>query len=453
MIAKSEILLVDDDADLLRLLSIRLKAAGYGVTVAESGEKALAHLAITRPQLVITDLRMGGMDGMALFEAIHKNNATLPVMILTAHGSIPDAVAATKQGVFSFLTKPFDSKVLLEQIARALQLSGNASEDSGGKSNDWRAEIITRSPVMEDMLAQAKLVASTDASVFIHGDSGTGKELLAKAIHLASSRQLKPFVGVNCGAIPEALLESELFGHTKGSFTGATQDYKGLFRSANNGTLLLDEIGDMPSALQVKLLRVLQEKQVRPVGSTQSVPVEVRIISATHRDLEEEMLAGNFREDLYYRLNVVSLEIPSLAERREDIPLLAAHFLARTAANYGKKIKGYSPEAMEILIGASWPGNVRQLLNVVEQTVALCTTSIISTASVQRALRDKPSKIPSLLEARKQFEREYLTKLLKVTDGNVSQAALMAKRNRTEFYRLLHRYDLDPALFKVGRDA
>lgn len=453
MNANSEILLVDDDADLLRLLSIRLKAAGYGVTTAASGEKALAHLSIARPQLVITDLRMGGMDGMALFDAIHKNNATLPVIILTAHGSIPDAVAATKQGVFSFLTKPFDSKVLLGQIERALHLSGHGVDDAGGINNDWRAELITRSPVMEDMLAQAKLVAATDASVFIHGDSGTGKELLAKAIHLASSRHHKPFVGVNCGAIPEALLESELFGHTKGSFTGATQDYNGLFRSANNGTLLLDEIGDMPSALQVKLLRVLQEKQVRPVGSSQSIPVEVRIISATHRDLEEEMIAGNFREDLYYRLNVVSLEIPSLAERREDIPLLAAHFLARTAENYGKKIKGYSPEAMEILIGASWPGNVRQLLNVVEQTVALCTTSIISTASVQRALRDKPSKIPSLLDARKQFEREYLTKLLKVTDGNVSQAALMAKRNRTEFYRLLHRYDLDPGLFKADRDC
>lgn len=444
-----KILLVDDDRDLLRLLSIRLNAAGYQVASAESGDKAMALLASSWPQLVITDLRMEGMDGMALFDAIRKSSATLPVIILTAHGSIPEAVEATRLGVFAFLTKPFDSKLLLEQIEKALHLSGAPPNgDPNGEATEWRSAIVTRSPAMEDLLLQAKLVAAGDASVFIHGESGSGKELLARAIHLASPRRDQPFVAINCGAIPEALLESELFGHTKGSFTGATQDYLGLFQAAHQGTLFLDEIGDMPSALQVKLLRVLQEKQVRPIGTTRSVSVDARIVSATHRDPAEEMAAGKFREDLFYRLNVVTLEIPALSARREDIPLLVMHFLAGLAAKYDKKIKGFSPEAMELLVGAAWPGNVRQLLNVVEQTIALCTTAIISTALVQKALRDKPERIPALAEARRQFEREYLAQLLKITAGNVTQAALLARRNRTEFYRLLNRHELDPALFK-----
>lgn len=447
------ILVVDDDRDLLRLLSIRLTAAGYTVSTAESGEQAVAQLATARPQLVITDLRMGGtagmggMDGMALFEAIRQFSATLPVIILTAHGSIPEAVAATRLGVFGFMTKPFDSQALLEQVESALRASG-ASAAAAPADDDWHAGLITQSPAMQDLLAQAKMVAAGDASVFIQGESGTGKELLARAIHRASPRRDQAFIAINCGAIPEALLESELFGHTKGSFTGATQDYKGLFQAAHQGTLFLDEIGDMPLALQVKLLRVLQERQVRPVGSTRSVPVDVRLISATHRDLHQEMEAGNFRGDLFYRLNVVSLELPPLARRREDIPLLVNHFLGVLSEKYGKHVQGCSPEAMELLVGASWPGNVRQLLNVMEQAVALCTTSVVSTALVQKALRDKPGKVPPLAEARAQFEREYLVQILKITNGNVTQAALLAQRNRTEFYRLLRRYELDPMPFK-----
>ena len=443
------ILLVDDDRDLLRLLSIRLTAAGYGVITAESGEHAIAQLAAARPQLVITDLRMGGMDGMALFEAIRQLSATLPVIILTAHGSIPEAVAATKLGVFGFITKPFDSQALLEQVESALRASG-ATPDTDPSNGDesWHAGLITQSPLMQDLLAQAKMVAAGDASVFIQGESGTGKELLARAIHRASPRRDQAFIAINCGAIPEALLESELFGHTKGSFTGATQDYKGLIQAAHQGTLFLDEIGDMPQALQVKLLRVLQERQVRPVGSTRSVPVDVRVISATHRDLDQEMEAGNFRGDLFYRLNVVALELPPLARRREDIPLLVNQFIAVLADKYGKDVQGCSPEAMELLVGASWPGNVRQLLNVMEQAVALCTTSVVTTTLIQKALRDKPGKVPPLAEARAQFEREYLVQILKITNGNVTQAALLAQRNRTEFYRLLRRYQLDPLPFK-----
>jgi two-component system response regulator GlrR len=304
---------------------------------------------------------------------------------------------------------------------------------------------------VDDLLVQAKMVAASDTSVLIHGESGTGKELLAQAIHRASSRRNQPFIPVNCGAIPETLLESELFGHTKGSFTGATRDYEGLFQAAHQGTLFLDEVGDMPLVLQVKLLRVLQEKAIRPVGSTKMTPVDVRIISATHRDLEYELEQSNFREDLYYRLNVVTLELPNLAARREDIPLLATHFLTRLSADNAKQVTGFSPEAMELLVRASWPGNVRQLLNAIEQTFALTTTPIISATLVRKALREKPGELLTFADAKRRFEQEYLVQLLQITNGNVSRAARMAKRNRTEFYKLLHRHQIDPGLFKPAR--
>jgi two-component system response regulator GlrR len=443
------ILLVDDDPGLLRLLSIRLKSAGYEVSAVESGHEALANLAAVRPDLVITDLRMDGMDGMALFDNIRERHPTLPVIILTAHGSIPDAVAATKRGVYSFLTKPFESSALMEQVEGALSISGGSEEgQEDGREAEWRAEIITRSPLMEDVLGRARMVADSDASVFIQGQSGTGKELLARAVHRASPRAEAPFVAINCGAIPENLLESELFGHKKGAFTGATADQKGLFQAAHGGTLFLDEIGDMPLSLQVKLLRVLQERLVRPVGATEGIPVDVRIITATHRDLGEEMAEGRFREDLYYRLNVVALELPPLAERSEDIPLLASHFLTQLAERYGKEVRGFAPEAMERMVSAPWPGNVRQLYNVVEQVVTLSPTPIVSEDLVQKALNEAPEALPSFADARHQFERDYLARVLQMTGGNVSQAARLAKRNRTEFYKLLNRHHLDPALFK-----
>lgn len=443
-----KILAVDDDPGLLRLLTIRLKAAGYDVTAVDSAEKALAQLSVTRPDVVMTDLKMSGMDGMALFDAIHQAHPTLPVIILTAHGTIPDAVAATKRGVFGYLTKPFDAQALLAEVARALMVGGAASTELSAGDDEWRAAIITRNPAMQNVLAKARLVAATDASIFIYGESGTGKELLARAIHNVSARRERPFVAINCGAIPEHLLESELFGHVKGSFTGAVRDHKGLFQAADKGTLLLDEIGDMPLPLQVKLLRVLQDGQARPVGATQSFEVDVRVISATHRNIETEMKEGRFREDLYYRLNVVALKLPPLAERREDIPLLSSHFLALLAKKYNKVINGIAPEAFDLLLGASWPGNVRQLYNVIEQAVALCNTPLVSVTLVQQAIQHQQSEFASFEQARKQFERDYLTQLLKITDGNVSQAAKLAQRNRTEFYKLLQRHQIDPALFK-----
>lgn len=448
---KPSVLVVDDDPDLLRLMQIRLSAAGYAVTTAESAERALAQLAVARPRVVVTDLRMSGMDGMALFEAIRDQNPALPVIILTAHGTIPDAVAAVKSGVFGYLTKPFEAQTLLSEIDRALKLGGGANS---GEGNDaWRSEIITRNPAMEDVLAKARLVAESDASVFIYGESGTGKELLARAIHNASRRHGAAFVAINCGAIPEQLLESELFGHAKGSFTGAVRDHKGLFQTANEGTLFLDEIGDMPLPLQVKLMRVLQERQVRPVGSTQVFDVDVRIISATHRNIEAEMAAGNFRDDLYYRLNVVALHLPPLGDRREDIPLLASHFLTRIAEKYQREITGFAPDAVELLVSAQWPGNVRQLYNVVEQSVALATTSLIPASLVQHAIQHQQSEFASFEDARRKFERDYLAQILRITEGNVTQAARLAKRNRTEFYKLLQRHQLDPKLFKHAKQA
>ena len=450
---RASVLVVDDDPDLLRLMQIRLSAAGYAVTTAESAERALAQLAVARPRVVVTDLRMSGMDGMALFEAIRQQNPALPVIILTAHGTIPEAVGAVKSGVFGYLTKPFEARALLTEIERAITLGGGAGSASTDADDSWRKEIITRNPAMEDVLARARLVADSDASVFIYGESGTGKELIARAIHNASRRREEPFVAINCGAIPEQLLESELFGHVKGSFTGAVRDHKGLFQTANKGTLFLDEIGDMAVPLQVKLMRVLQERQVRPVGSTQSFDVDVRVISATHRNIEAEMSAGNFRDDLYYRLNVVALHLPPLAERREDIPLLAGYFLTRIAEKYERSISGLAPEAVEVLVAAPWPGNVRQLYNVVEQSVALATTALIPASLVQQAIQHHSSEFASFEDARRKFERDYLAQILRITDGNVTQAARLAKRNRTEFYKLLQRHQLDPKLFKNAKPA
>jgi two-component system response regulator GlrR len=446
---KARILLVDDDRDLLKLISLRLSSAGYEVQTAESGEQALAQLAVARPRLVITDLRMDGMDGMALFDRIHSAMPTMPVIILTAHGTIPDAVTATQRGVFSFLTKPFDGKDLLAQVELAMKLSGGS--ESIGEPEAWRQAIVTRSQRMEELLRQARLVAASDASVLIFGDSGSGKELLARAIHLASARAGGPFMAVNCAAIPEHLLESELFGHAKGAFSGAIYAHRGLFQAAQGGTLFLDEVGDMPLALQAKLLRALQDRSVRPVGSTETIAIDVRIISATHRDLSESIRRGAFRPDLYYRLNVVSLALPPLAERREDIALLCAHFIEQLAARYSKPARTFAPEAMELLVNASWPGNVRQLLNVVEQTVALSTSRVVPASLVQQALRDDNTVMVSLDEARRAFEHDYLVRLLRATEGNVTQAARMAQRNRTEFYKLLQRHNLTPALFKTEK--
>ena len=441
------ILLVDDDDDLLRLMTMRLSASGFKVSAVPSAEAALASMAARMPDVVVSDVRLPGRSGLQLFDEIRSQQPSLPVILLTAHGTIPDAVEATARGAFAYLTKPFDGKGLIEKIHHALTLNAPAVAAAQGDER-WREELISRSQAMADVLAEARLVAATDASVLIQGESGTGKELLARAIHRASPRARFPFVAVNCGAIPEQLLESELFGHVKGAFTGAQTKREGLFQSAHGGTLFLDEIGDMPQPLQVKLLRVLQERQVRPVGSNESRPIDVRVLSATHRDLDAAMAEQQFRSDLYYRLNVVRLCLPSLAERREDIALMAQHFLQTLASKYGKRLNGFAPEALEALVTAPWPGNVRQLYNVVEQVCALSTTSLIPLSLVQRALQTAAFEVLSYAEARQRFERQYLSQLLKITQGQVADAARLAQRNRTEFYRLLQRSGLTPSQFR-----
>ena len=438
----ARLLLVDDDPGLLKLLGMRLVSEGYSVLTAESGPEALRTLSRDKVDLVVSDLRMDEMDGLQLFSEIQKVQPGMPVIILTAHGSIPDAVAATQQGVFSFLTKPLDKDALYKAIDDALEQSAPTTDER------WRQAIVTRSPLMERLLEQAGMVAQSDVSVLINGQSGTGKEIVAQAIHNASPRRDKPFVAINCGALPEQLLESELFGHARGAFTGAVSNREGLFQAAEGGTLFLDEIGDMPVALQVKLLRVLQERKVRPLGSNRDIDIDVRIISATHRDLPKAMARGEFREDLFYRLNVVNLKIPPLAERTEDIPLLANHLLRQSADRHKPFVRAFSTDAMKRLMAAKWPGNVRQLVNVIEQCVALTSSPVISDALVEQALEGENTALPTFVEARNQFELNYLRKLLQITKGNVTHAARMAGRNRTEFYKLLSRHELDANDFK-----
>ncbi|MDH8142951.1 two-component system response regulator GlrR [Klebsiella pneumoniae] len=438
----ARLLLVDDDPGLLKLLGMRLVSEGYSVVTAESGPEALRVLGREKVDLVISDLRMDEMDGLQLFSGIQKGHPGMPVIILTAHGSIPDAVAATQQGVFSFLTKPVDKDALYKAIDEALEQRSPATDEA------WRQAIVTRSPLMLRLLEQAGMVAQSDVSVLINGQSGTGKEIVAQAIHNASPRHDKPFVAINCGALPEQLLESELFGHARGAFTGAVSNREGLFQAAEGGTLFLDEIGDMPVALQVKLLRVLQERKVRPLGSNRDIEINVRIISATHRDLPKAMARGEFREDLFYRLNVVNLKIPPLSERTEDIPLLANHLLRQSADRHKPFVRAFSSDAMKRLMAAKWPGNVRQLVNVIEQCVALTSSPVIGDALVEQALEGENTALPTFVEARNQFELNYLRKLLQITKGNVTHAARMAGRNRTEFYKLLSRHELDANDFK-----
>ncbi len=438
----AHLLLVDDDPGLLKLLGMRLVSEGYSVVTAESGQEGLKVLGREKIDLVISDLRMDEMDGMQLFTEIQKLQPGMPVIILTAHGSIPDAVAATQQGFFSFLTKPVDKDALYKAIDDALEHAAPSGDET------WRESIVTRSPIMLRLLEQARMVAQSDVSVLINGQSGTGKEILAQAIHNASPRGKNAFIAINCGALPEQLLESELFGHARGAFTGAVSSREGLFQAAEGGTLFLDEIGDMPAPLQVKLLRVLQERKVRPLGSNRDIDINVRIISATHRDLPKAMARNEFREDLFYRLNVVNLKIPALAERAEDIPLLATQLLRQSAERHKPFVRAFSTDAMKRLMTASWPGNVRQLVNVIEQCVALTSSPVISDALVEQALEGENTALPTFVEARNQFELNYLRKLLQITKGNVTHAARMAGRNRTEFYKLLSRHELEANDFK-----
>ncbi|MBI2970066.1 MAG: sigma-54-dependent Fis family transcriptional regulator [Gammaproteobacteria bacterium] len=441
-----QILVVDDDPEILALLSTWLAAEGFRVATAGSGSDALAGMNQARPSLVITDLKMEGMSGIDLLASIHRDNPLLPVIMLSGQARIPDAVKATHMGSAAFLTKPVDRDELVQSVKRTLRLTADCEQ----ARQIFSEKLVYQSRAMAELVELAVLAAESDVTVFITGATGTGKEVVAEAIHGASARREHPFVAVNCGAIPEQLLESELFGHEKGAFTGAQIRHEGLFRAASGGTLFLDEIGDMPLALQVKLLRVLQDFAVRPVGSVKSFPVNVRIISATHRDLDEAVRERQFREDLFYRLKVVPLHIPPLADRREDIPLLISHFLHAYARKHGGDVKHFAPDAVEYLVAAAWPGNIRQLNNVVELCATLCKTQTIPLSLAKRAVQDRAGEVQTLKEARQAFERSYLSTVLRITHGHVANAARLAGRNRTEFYKLLGQYGIDPATFRRG---
>jgi len=442
---RARVLLVDDDANLLEVLGIRLRRNGYETLGVADVPAALAALSSFKPGVMIVDLRLDGANGLDLLDRVKEMWPSVAVLVLTAHGTIPDAVSATTRGAFAFLTKPFDPDALLGSLRAACAIGGVGNDVASG-DDEWRREIVTRSPRMLEVLEQAHRAARTDVSIILESASGTGKELLAKAIHRASARRARAFVAVNCTAIPESLFESELFGYCRGAFTGATRDRAGLFQAADGGTLFLDEIGDMPLHFQAKLLRALQEREVRRVGASTAEPIDVRIVAATHQDLESAVAAGRFREDLYYRLNVVVLEIPPLEERREDVVLLAETFLATSS---GKGVaRAFAPDAKARLVAASWPGNVRQLRNVVEQCVVLATGPVIPASLVERALRGKSRGMRPLDEALQRFEHDYLVDLLRLTDGNVTLAARLAARNRSEFYKLLGRHGLEPQRFR-----
>ena len=445
------VLIVDDDPDHLALCERWLALSGYAVTTASGGVQALASLEHTRPDLVISDLIMDDMSGLKLLGEIHRHDPVLPTVIMSGKAGVPDAIEAAHLGVSSFLEKPFDKQLLMATVADALDI-GSATVADEGRLDTAAGTLVYRAAVMQELVARVHRVAAGDSTVLLHGETGTGKELVARALHDLGSRSDQAFVSINCSALPEALLESELFGHEKGAFTGANARHVGLFQAADGGTIFLDEIGDMPLALQAKVLRVLQDFSVRPVGGLQATRINVRVISATHHDLAELVEHKQFREDLYYRLNVVPLQVPPLRQRAEDIPILLEHFLKQMTARVDGTPLRFAPEARATLIQAPFPGNVRQLRNVVERCVVLSTGKVIPKSLVNEALQDQTLDMPTLDEAKGAFERRYLAGLLRATEGNISTAARIAGRNRTEFYNLLGRHELDPETFRRRRN-
>jgi two-component system response regulator GlrR len=450
-----KILVVDDDHGLLTLMKVRLESAGYQAVMAEGGEQALGLAQDEIYDMAIVDLKLSGMNGINLLERLLLLHPHLPVIILTAHGSIASAVEATKKGAYDYLTKPFDPKDLLHRIEKGLEvrrLRGEVEQlRSLVRERYYPDNIVASSERMQHVLHQVAQIATTASTVCLYGESGTGKELIAKSIHAMSRRARGAFVAINCGAIPEGLLENELFGHVKGAYTGADQPQRGLLRQADGGTLFLDEIGELPPALQVKFLRILQEQEFYPLGAGQPSKVDFRLIAATNQDLWEAVCNGRFREDLYYRVHVIPITLPPLRERQEDIPLLAHHFLRQFSRVMQKEIEGFAPEAMQQLLLYGWPGNVRELANVVERAVVLALHGLITPDLLLLGRPAVHSPKPDLLlfkEARAAFERSYLVQILTATRGNVSRAAELSGRHRAELYKLLRKYGVDSGTFK-----
>jgi two-component system, NtrC family, response regulator GlrR len=439
---KARILVVDNDQALCRLLTTRLGAANYQTESANSARAAIDACARSRPDLVITDLRMEHVDGLALLKELKSRWPELSVIILTAHGTIPEAVQATQSGAFGFLVKPIEKVELLEQVQRAIAASTIMQPET-----NWQAHIISRSQLMQDRLMLANKAAHSSIPVLLSGESGTGKELFARAIHAASSRREKPFIVVTCRGPGDNSLESELFGAGDDASVAADSQGGGAFQAARGGTLLLNEIGDLSPHLQVKLAKRLSGMPQLDGGPSDSARADVRLICATSRDLRQLLNEGQFHDDLYYRINVLPIEVPALGRRREDIPLLIESFLAQ-ATEQGEVAKIYSRQAVQLLVTADWPGNVRQLFDLVKQNVALSPDQVMTETFVQQSLGSPSAGIQSFDDARDAFSREYLIKNLHSTSGNVSQSARIAKRNRTDFYKLLLRYRVQSGAFK-----
>jgi two-component system response regulator GlrR len=448
----NKILVVDDDRNILKVIKLRLEAENYQVVTATDAENALARAGAETFDLALLDLKLIGRNGIELMGDLHKLDPEMPIIILTAHGTIKSAVEAMRKGAFSYLTKPFDYQELLLQTQKSLEKRNlsrevkrlqNIVEEKYGFAN-----IIGKSGKMKMLLKQIAQAANTDSAVYINGESGTGKELIARNLHLASARGDGPFVAINCAAIPENLLESELFGYQKGSFTGAHQNKKGLFAEAHGGTFFLDEISEMSMNMQAKMLRILEEKAVHPIGARTPIKVDARILAASNKKLEEEVQKGNFRQDLFYRIHVISIGIAPLRERKEDIPLLAMHFLEKYSKQVGKKITGISSSASQKLLRHHWPGNIRELENTIESAVAMADRNVITEDLILPTRQFADEDLKSLKDAKKDFEKNYLVQLITLTKGNVTEAAKLAGKYRADLYGLLKKYDLNPTDFR-----
>lgn len=454
----AKILVIDDDAVARDLLAEALKKEGYEVEAFASGAEAIERGRKAPVDLVLTDIRMGSIDGLTVLREFKKFSPDTPIVLLTAFGSLEGAIEAMKQGAYDYLAKPFKKEEIKLVVQRSLEHGRLVRENARYRAElrdreEW-SQMVGSSPAMLEVYKLVARVSEGRSTVLLEGESGTGKELIAKAIHTNSPRRDKPFVPVNCAALPDALLESEMFGHEKGAFTGATAAKPGLFETANGGTLFLDEIGDLSAALQVKLLRVMQDQEVRRVGGTSSVKVDVRIIAATNRDLASLVSEGKFRDDLYYRLNVVRIVLPSLAERREDIPLLAYHFLRKYTGGTSHPVKGFLPETMALLQRYRWPGNVRELENAIERAVSLSHGPFIMPDDLPEAVRhagsvqeEKPASKDAhpeeALLTLDEVEKRHVIRVLKETKGNKVRAAKILGIDRRTLYRMAERFGID----------
>lgn len=448
----NKIMVVDDDQNILKVIKMRLEANDFHVATAIQTAGALEIAKDEMYDLALVDLKLGEEDGIELMERLLQIDPEMPIIILTAYGTINSAVEAMKRGAHSYLTKPFDYHDLLLQINNGLQ-KGMLSREIKKQRNALKEihgfdNIICKSENMKKILQEVTRAAKSDSNVHIYGESGTGKELIARNLHIASSRKDMPFVAINCATIPETLFESELFGYEKGAFTSAVQSKKGIFVQANEGTLFLDEISEMPPAMQAKLLRVLEEREFYPLGGEKVVKIDVRIVVASNKNLKKEVEDGNFRKDLFFRIHVINIKLPPLKERKEDIPLLAEHFLQKYTKKMKKDIKSLSPSALQKLMQYHWPGNVRELENCIEYAAVMTVQDVITEDLLLPSQEEVNESLKSLKSAKEAFEKDYLTRLIELTQGNVSQAAKLAGKYRADLYELLKKYNLKPVNFR-----